>query len=1330
MILFQIIFEREGWQSSPVEAEACGDSPQMRTEKMGDVQLRQAKRRTICALLFVFGFCCVFSGRGALSQVDQGAINGVVSDTQGAVIPGAEVTLTNLDTDFILHGRSNAVGIYSFSPIKIGHYKLSVTVPGFETTTQENITVNIQDRLDIDITLRPGAVQETVTVSTAPPMLQSETASVGQVMSTETINDTPLNGRNWIYVAQLAAGVAPSLANGTARGGGTGDFSANGQRTTQNNFILDGVDNNVNVDDFQNGASYNVRPPPDALAEFKIDTSNYNAEFGHSAGAVLSANIKSGTNQVHGDLWEYVRNTSLDSQDWDSTSVPTYHENQFGATLGGPIWKNKIFYFGDAEANRIAFAEPNPGMSVPTASMRNGDFSEAFNAALTPGGAPLGIFAPNTGGQIPLTQGGGAFRNPAANNPSLCQASNTPQLCAWNSATVGSGIGHVTTNVLTPGDPSAGGDMDKVAQYLFSLYPKPNAGGWTGSNYSTPGSGLLYNNYNVNLPVQDDTWQWDQRLDFNINTRDQTYARYSYTHEQVAFAPPLGPILDGGNEAPGGFHGSTNVNLAQNFMASETHVFNPSLVNEFRFGFNYGRFGFYQENANVPADQLVPGLGGVPFAGYPAPNGGLPWIVTNRGNLGISSAGARHDVPSIEHQNVYQILDNLTKVRGRHSLKFGVQLESIRTSFSQAEYPRGSYGYFGEFTEQFNSSGTNTSNTGIGMADAFTNNMGNVKLSPGWDTSYYRWYRSAYAQDDWKFNSRLTMNLGLRYDYAQPESSKPGYVANFVITSQKLVAPGTGANGQSATGTAEYVLPSKLQSQGLLAQSFLNQMASQNVTIDYTTDNPNSLVTVQKKNFAPRIGLSYLLGPKTVVRAGYGIFYGPLESPGGAELEQNYPFAWNAVLYNAYLGAGYCYPSIQGGYSNPKSTCPSTGTTDTANGSNLPYTATMETGMGNYLSHGGLGAYASQVGLASSDLNPKTPYTESYNLTIQRELSKNMVASLGYVGNEGKHTYAGTNPLSPIAVTSNANPNGNLGTSAFPDLYYNDAAQQYIGESLYNGLQANLEKRYAGGLSYLATYTWSHAEDNASNPGIGGGPGYRNSILIPLSYELTNANYDIRHRLTVNGKYDLPFGAGRKYLRSSGVLDYLVGGWSASLTWQAQTGNPFTVGLGNNFGSLAANGADQYNAIPVSDPFKAGGTPPAGNVDTTACPATVKNRTNWYNPCAFKDPAPGTNIPTSGTGAFLTNVESAIAYFGAKSNQIYGPGFERVNMSGFKNFRVWREQYLEFRADAFNLFNHPSWNFPADTSLNNTGRVIVAAQQFQNYTPDARFFQISGKYVF
>jgi hypothetical protein len=1295
---------------------------------MGNVQLRQAKRRILGALLLVFGFCCVFSGRLAWCQVDQGAITGVVKDASGAVIPHAQVTLTNTDTNFVLHGQTDGKGEYVFSPIKIGNYTVSASAPGFETTTQENIRVNIQDRLSIDISLKPGAVQETVTVNSAPPLLQTESSSVGQSMSTDTINDTPLNGRNWVYIAQLAAGVDPSFANGTARGGGTGDFSANGQRTTQNNFILDGVDNNVNVDDFQNGASYNVRPPPDALQEFNISTSNYSAEFGHSAGAVLNASVKSGTNQIHGDVWEYVRNTAFDAQDWDATSIPAYHENQFGATLGLPIWKNKIFYFGDAEANRIAFAQPSPGLTVPTARMRNGDFSEFFNPAISGKSVPVGVFAPNTAGELPLTQTGGAFANPNGSTPGLYSSTTTcspagstpfPVACPALS----------TTNVLTPGQPqiaggSPAGQMSSVASEILAAYPKPNAGGWNASNYNTPGSGLLYNNYSPNLPVHDDTWQWDQRVDWNISAKDQTFVRYSYTHDQVTYTPPLGPVIDGGNDV-GSFHGATNFNLAQNFMGSETHLFSPNLVNEFRFGYNWGDYQFLQSNANVPASTLIPGMNGVPFMGYAQPNGGLPYIPI-RGNVTISAAGARRDVPSIERQNIYQILDNVTKVFGSHSFKFGLQLESIRTSFSQSQYPRGRYSYSGQFSSEYG-----VGNTGGGVPDMFTDNMSNVGLSPGWNTSYFRWYRSAYAQDDWRVNPRLTLNLGVRYDYVQPESNKNGDVANFVVSQTSLVAEGSGTNSGSATGTGVYQLSSKVQSQNLLPSNFTNLLAGQNISTAYVSSNNLSLVNSKKDDFAPRIGLSIRVDPKTVVRAGYGIFYGAIEAPGGAELTVNYPFSYTSVLYNAYLGSGACLPSNQSGASNPNSQCPSTGIANTSDGSELPYSADLETGMSSYLSNGGIANYAGEPGINMSDVNPKTPYTESYNLSFERELSRNMIATIGYVGNVGKHTYAGTNPIgSALAVTNNEN---YYNTSPFPGVSQGTGDQQYIGESMYNGLQTKLERRYAGGLSYLATYTWSHAEDDASNPGIGGGPSYRNTTLIPLKYEFTNANYDARHRVTVNGMYDLPFGVGRKFVHDGGPLDYLVGGWSASLTWAAQTGNPITISPGGNF--VAANGASQINAIRLTDPYKGGGSAPASNPDTGTCPASVKNRTNWYNPCAFGDPVSGLdpslvwNVPGT-PDSYLTGTANAIRYFGGKSNQIYGPGYERINMSGFKNFKTWREQFIQFRADAFNLFNHPSWNSPSDTSLNPTGGQITSVQNFQNYTPDARFFQLAAKYVF
>jgi hypothetical protein len=293
-------------------------------------------RRASCILLLTITALLGLSDR-LNAQADQGTITGVVQDSTGAVVGNAAVTLTDTDTGLVLKGKADGAGIYVFSPVKIGNYSVSASAPGFETTTQTNLHVDMQQRLNVVVTLKAGSTTETVTVTSEAPLMQSQESSVGQVMSTAEIDNVPLNGRNWVYIAQLSAGAVPPEGS---RGAGKGDFNANGQRAEQNNFVLDGVDNNVNVVDFYNGASFVAQPPPDALAEFKVQTSDYSAEFGHSAGAVVNASLKSGSNEIHGNLWEYFRNTSLDAKDWDASSVQTYHENQFGATLGLPIIKN------------------------------------------------------------------------------------------------------------------------------------------------------------------------------------------------------------------------------------------------------------------------------------------------------------------------------------------------------------------------------------------------------------------------------------------------------------------------------------------------------------------------------------------------------------------------------------------------------------------------------------------------------------------------------------------------------------------------------------------------------------------------------------------------------------------------------------------------------------------------------------------------------------------------------------------------------------------------------------------------------------------------------
>ena len=1168
-----------------------------------------ASWRVSCLLLFLF---LGFLAPAAKAQVDQGTITGSVQDSSGAVLANAHVTLTNADTGLVLDRDTNASGVYVFSPVKIGNYKLSATAAGFQTTSQENLHLDIQQRLNVVLSLQPGSVSETITVSTAPAVLQTEEATVGQVISTDTINNTPLNGRNWVYIAQLTAGVAPPFGN--TRGSGTGDFVANGQRAEQNNFILDGVDNNTNLVDFLNGSSFVMRPPPDALAEFSLQTSNYSAEFGHSAGAVMNASIKSGTQQIHGDLWEYLRNTSLDAKSWDATTIPPYHQNQFGGTIGFPIWKNKLFYFGDIEANRISIANPTT-ITVPTALMRTGDFSEMLNPSLNNFGYGVQLYEPNSGGAETLS----------------CNGAN---------------------NVFCPSQ------INPIAQNILKLYPQPNIGI----------AGQTYLNYRTNVGRADNTVQWDQRLDWNASQKDQAYVRYSYAHEIITHGLPLGPILDGS-----GFGGERDTNLAENLMLSETHVFTPTLANEFRFGYNWIASRYLQPNAGNTGLAATLGLGGVPNLGPGL--GGLPLGYFD-GTIGINQWGSVGTQD--EAQNVYQILDNVTKIIADHSLKAGVSFQSIRVFDRYAAAPLGQYFFNGQFTSQVGSSIT----TGSGTADFLVDQMHQADIYTTPSINDAQWYDSAYVQDDWKIKHNLTLNLGVRYDYYQPYKENAGNQANFIPT----------GNLGIGTGTGTYELPSRSQGQDLGAP-FLAALATDHVTVQYVGN--DRLANGQRTNFAPRIGFAYRATPQTVLRGGFGIFYGGLQSQGNTNLGTNFPWSNNVYLYAPDCGSGNC-PSLA------------------SEGINLENGLTAKTGIG-------LQNFVSDPGLHGIDANVKTPYTMSYNLSVQRAITNNLAATLGYVGNESRHLslYYDPNTLrglfAPGVSTQQFMP--------FPDLG-GIGIIHFGGVSNYNSLQAKLEKRTSHGLGFLATYTWAHALDDTSDAGgLSTAIGDRNMALIPYTQEYTNSPYDVRHRVTLNGNYQLPFGRGRSFLNTSRWADEAFGGWSTSLTFAAQTGIPFTVSP-----SISTANGGSARAILVGDPFASGGTPDtANNPSLTSCPTQVRTRDNWYNPCAFMNPLAGNLI--TGTNV-VTDEQTAIAYLGGRSNLIYGPGYYSVNMSLFKNFTIWREQYLQFRADAFNLLNHPTWANPSNQGIGPQGGQITGEKFFQNNTPDARFLQLSLKYAF
>lgn len=1277
-----------------------------------------------CLCLVALLLTVLATGR-SFAQVDQGTITGEVRDTTGAVIPGADVTLTSTETGSIQHAASNGSGIYIFTPVKIGHYSLSATASNFQTTVQENITLHVSDRLNINLTLKPGQVSETVTVTSAPPLLQDQEASVNQTMDTQTINNTPLAERNWVYMAQLSTGVVPSYGT---RGGGHGDYSANGQRAEQNDYRLDGVDNNVDIVDYMNGSMYSVSPPPDALSEFKLDTAAYSAQYGHSAGSVLNVALKSGTNSIHGDVWEYNRNTFFNAENWNANPllpIPPYHFNQFGGTLGLPIIKNKLFWFGDIQGTRISLSSITSPMNTPTPRMRAGDFSEFLTAQNTSGGAcPVILFQPNA--NTGAYSCNGSTKSPSSLSGALQQYGT--QVITANGYTYAPG-----QNVFNPAV------LDPVALNILKLYPLPNANGWNPSNNTNTSSyGTTYNNLVENLPTWSNTVQWDQRLDWDISTRDRAYARYSYNYTYNTNTPPLGQILDG----TGGFAGSRQHYMAQNFMLSETHMFNANLVNEFRLGYNWGDFeNLHANNTNCNLSSSL-GLGGVPCsgAGY-YKNGGLPVINIS----GIQALGSHGNDPSVELQNIYQLLDNVTKIWGNHSIKAGISFQNFRIYFLQPPNPRGTYGYTGAYTGV-----TSVGNTGSGIADFLVNQMQNNSITTEPIDNIQNWYNSAYVEDTWKALPKLTITAGVRYDYNQPTGEMAGGFANFVALTRGYTVD---SNGNAiGNGTANYVLPGKWQGNStLLASNFTSLLAANNVSLVY--DSNARLSTGQKLNFAPRVGVALQLDPTTVIRAGAGIFYGATFGLGSnPNIGGNYPF-----MVRSGLGATTCVNGNATNQSGITTYCPSLSPTTAASpvgvgkpgsAQNYPTSGlyqnpgnTLELGMSNQINGpGGVKGFINSTVINGRDTLIKTPYVLNYNLSIQHSFSNNVSATISYVGNVGRHLPTLINTNSAAALQAN----GKNSTNAcwFPSLGCGNPWLHYGAESNYSSLQAKLERRYSNGISYLASYTWSHNLDDSVDP-LGGGTSYRMWQIIPITHEITNANYDVRQRFTFNGSYELPFGRGRALMNHVPLwLDEIAGGWRSDLTYVAQTGLPFTV---TTNGINTPSGQGQARTFLAGDPYVGGGSPNATNPQLSSCPAQVKTKAHWFNACAFNNPLNGaaTANLNNGIGSFPTGVvngktvpipvsdePTALQYLGGKSNNVYGPGYQRINMGLGKQFVTWREQYVQFRADAFNLFNHQSWANPSQTAINNNAGLITSPLTLQSNVPDARFFQLSAKYVF
>ena len=1069
--------------------------------------------------------CCAFLLMILLAgvcwgQKDSGSIVGTVKDSSGAVVAGAKVTVTDADRGTSFTTATNASGEYVAGPLKVGRYRVAVEKSGFKTTVVGPVELNVQERPSVDVVLRVGEIHEQVTVTSQGPQLETENSDLGQVVTSQRISTLPLNGRNYAQLAQLGTGVVP--AEPGSRAEKSFAFSSNGARALQNNFLLDGVDNNANLGDVLNETTFVIQPPVDAIAEFKVQTNAYSAEFGRGNGAVMNALIKSGTNQIHGNAFEFFRNEKLDASNaFDQFGRQPYKQNQFGFTLGGPIIKNRTFFFGDYEGLRVRQAIPIL-LSIPTPDMVAGDFRDSLSEQIAP------QVDPDSGEPIPGSQaldcGGNVTFVGEIFNTRLTQTGRTDLnpngFCGVPISSDGN-LNVFSSDLIDP-----------LAARLAVLYPAPNT--------TLAGANFLVN------PVRKETRNnFDIRVDHKISQKDDSFVRFSYEDQPSTIPAPFNNVLDGG-----GFFDGLENNSYRSVAISEVHVFTPNVINEFRLGYNRINSHRYQLNfdKNIAGDpQYGINYPGIPFGPL---NGGLPEIDFGDGTATIGSSTF---LPSKEIQNSYVFTDNLNWIRGRHSFKFGAEIRREQFTIFQPAASRGNLGFGNEFTDNPaspSSGGAAFASFILGIPDfGLITSLHNV--------DYRRQIYAGYVQDDFRVTPRLTLNLGLRYEYFSPIREAHDEAATFDFATQSLLVP----KGQTMELTPT------------LAAS-----------IPILRTGSRGLIDPDKNNFAPRIGFALQMTNNLVLRGGYGIFYGgqengPFSNPSTGF---NPPF-FSIESFNTQCGASSASDDLD---------CSIPNFNVMANGFPLDSLTDPNTPQ-----------------LFSEDPHLRTPYNQQWHLGLQYQLPAQTVFEVSYAGSRGLKLFAFYNgnqavptadqtaafaPRRPVKKSLPGAGPCDLDTPDNCDPAFDTTIATFRSNAFsnYHSLQARLEKRLSHGLQFQGSYTYSHALDTASSANLGSfATGDLRDQRFP-NLEYGNADFDVRHRFVFSYSYELPFGKGQRFAGdASGALNQIIGGWQIAGITSASTGNYFTpTDIATNLSNSDGGGNVANAARPnrVGDP---NGTP-------------------------------------------------------------------------------------------------------------------------------------------
>ena len=1105
------------------------------------------------------------------AQVSRGTITGIVTDPSGAVVPNVAITVTNTETGVSNQVTTNSSGVYSVPLLPVGTYRVTAERTGFKKYVRSGIIVQVGETARLDIAMVLGATTQSVQVTGQAPMLKRETADLGTTVNSREVEDLPLTSfgdqRTPAAFIELAPGVTgrgPSNDNsqGMSR---TMSTSVSGGAVSSMTLMLDGSD--IPTETEFEGDLRALQIPPDAIQEFKLEAINAPAEYGRTGGGAVSFEVKSGTNQIHGTAFEFLRNDALNARNFFQPSVTPYKQNEFGFTAGGPIKKNKAFLFGWYDGFRLSQGVSTGLATVPTDAMKQGNFQN-YTAQGPNGAYVVPLYDPTT------------------------HTTCGPEIC---------------NNIVNPQF------FDPVSKKVLPLFPEA-----TYQNTDV-------NNYTNSVTNPESINQWGLKGDYNLNENNRLAVLYDYGNNTTPNTPLIPVPLGGG--------GQPSYNKTQNARINYNLILKPNLVNQATLAWNFWGGGLtpvssYGGNSNW--DQYL-GLKGF------APNVGaeFPQIVVN-GESFNGGGGLQ-----IDNAHSTEVDDTLTWIKGKHTFKFGFEyMKAASNDLSSGT----SAGYFSFMPQETGLSGNSA--TGIGFASFLLGLTDQTSAYHFTTPSYARnSYYGMFAQDDYKLTRKLTLDLGIRYDIFTPNVHRYD-TKSWVSTT--LANPG--ADG--LLGALQFATPS----------------------------NPSGVNTYYN-DISPRIGLAYALNNKTVIRAGYGIFY----SQGNANRLDR---GWFVQGYNGSVSLQSPNNGITPAFVWGTDTMP-------------PYTPSLTP--------------QTLIGQDLNMLDPTdglSPYMQNYTFDIERQLPGQTTLSVAYVGNEGTHlasllmpttqmppqylslgnTLVNGTPLlfEPIGnslaqqvpavaampvdpATGNHSPfpgfealmggNATLGQALRQFPQYLGLNRQYegVGVSSYNALQIKADKRFSHGLTLMVSYAWSKTLTDAG------------SIFSTFSSEFGSPNVwnaktqraysfeDIPNNLAISYVYDLPVGKGQKFLDRGGVINQVLGGWKISGIQQYQSGLPQSVEIIPTWGNLEGrdgfNTPNQVLGVPVaSAAYSSGHFNPA--VDS------------MFNPAAFSMPCQfcfGTYTPTEATVRNFPYLDEDISLM--------------------KQWKLMERMNLNFRADFFNIFN-------------------------------------------